>query len=794
MINAPEPLLFIITTGGLFAAGALVPIFSWHRAFIRLSMALALLGSLYALVSGVLFFQAPSDQIPAANLLVSSWVAPQTDAAVQPKLDSGPAGVALNDSSKQAPADCRQAATPGLDTRSMECLPALRWSVRIDRLSAFFLVLIAAFAAIVAVYSIGALEARHFRRQRRGIAIAFNVLVWSTLMVVVSNDVFSLITMLEVMTLSFAYLTLYRHNQYLNASQKVPDSDRRRSARLAPQVYLMVSHTSTVFLVVALILLAINAGSLSFDSLRVAAPSLNPIMATVIFILALVGLGIRAGLTPAHFWVSLVHPASPTTTHALSLGIAIKVAIYLMLRFFFQFLRPEASWGYMLLLAAVGTALTCVWFAIASHDLKTALAYHSVENIGIIGVGIGVALVYQGAAMSATSNAAALPIAADAFWLGPAFPSDTARWLATLGLVAALYHLLNHAVFKGLLYLCTGAIDNLTNQVVDMEKLGGLIKIYRWTATCFLIGAIAIAGFPPLNGFVSEWLTLQALLYSLGTLPAGHLTTVLILVACLALLVASFALTAFCFLKIVGMTLLGTPRTSAAERESWSAHDAPWTMRLTMALMAVMCLILGLLPALFVRQIASIAEELIGGVTPIQPAPTPWLLERLMPQQVINLYLSPPAHASLQVAHLMAIFVLLWLTVIVLRLRNHRTLKPPAPWNGATPYEPAQMQLTSASLSYLIRSSIGGAAEQPTEARQPDYLPARLILSRSEIYPQAVFEFLRIALNRATKWLLVRSTWLGRVFQNGDLRRYLLYIFLVTIATLLSFLILEGMR
>lgn len=655
-------------------------------------------------------------------------------------------------------------------------LPDLQLELRVDRLAAFFIVLIGVFAAIVAIYCFGALTAAHYLRRRRAIAAAFALFVWSTLLVVVANDVFSLMAALELMTLAFSFLTLYKHYHYLDDPASTPDAEAVQNAWLAPRVYLIVSHTSTVLLGVALLLLAINAKSLSFDELRKSeyTHALSAEMATTIFLLVLLGTGIRAGLLPFHFWVPLVHPASPTTTHAFSLGIAIKVAIYLMLRCFFQFLVPQSFWGYIVLLIAGGTALVSVWYAIASHDLKTALAYHSVENIGIIVAGVGVALI---------------------FYADPTAPSVTnpmAQWITALALVAALYHLLNHAVFKGLLYLCTGAIDHLTGQIVEIERLGGLFKRYPKTAAAFLVGALAIAGFPPLNGFVSEWLTLQALLHSLSV-QHGQIGGVIILLIGLVLLVAAFALTAFCFLKIVGLALLGPPRADAETQAQWSKHDAPPTMIAMMVLLVALCLALGVMPGFVVTWLTGVVATILNsGDVVISVPPQGWSsawveLSLRLPPTTTNASQPPP---TLPIFSFLLVSLILGIVVLLLRLmkRQRRTLRPDEAWAGGTPPAQAHTWSSGASLSYMIRANLGGDPTRPLSDRVPIRIPFRFALSESDTYPQRVVEIFRVALNYGTDRILRWSEWLGGRIQNGDLRSYLLYIFLAAATVLAIFL------
>lgn len=700
--------VFVLVLSALYGLGFLAPVVARGRRFaVEASLLCGLLGS--ALAAGVTGGIACGllSPLPAGAILRSPWVA------------AGP-------------------------------VRELYWEVQVDRLAAFFGLLIGGFAALVALYSFAALRAGHYRAQARHIASGFNLFVWFTLLVVFASHGFALLIALEAMTLAFGYLTLYKH-VYYEVEGHPATGEQRKNARLAPQVYLIVSHTSTACLLVAVSLLALRAHSLSFTAWIAHARDPGPAFAWAVFLLALAGLGIRAGLVPAHFWVALVHPASPTPTHALSLGIAIKVAVYLMYRFFFQFLSPTPAWGYIVLILAALTALINVWYAIASHDLKTALAYHSIENIGIIVAPIGLAMIFGAA------------------------PGATARWLACLALTASLYHTLNHAVFKGLLYMATGAIDNLTAGVVELNRLGGLIKLYPWTSGAFLCGAFAIAGFPPLNGFVSEWLTLQALLRGMAELRTSGLG-VLALVGGLLLLVAAFALTAFCFYKLVGLALLGLPRTSPSERTGWQKGEASGAMLAAMGVLALLCLLLGVLPGQIAPWLAGLAGELGYDVALAQPM---WSGLNLTPVAV-------PDRPALPLAALLGVAV--GLLALSLALRPGRRARRPAwPWNCGAPLDAATMQPTAASLSDLIRHLVTDPARPPAGIHE--YLPARFVLSESPIYPQAVYESFRQMYNRWIGWLLARSEGLGLAIQGGDIRRYLSYIFMANLIALLLFLL-----
>jgi hydrogenase-4 component B len=711
----PAAPAFVLALTALFGLGFLVPIlFPARRATLAVALSFGLAGSLLAaaVTAAVAFGLRP--ELPAAALTGSNW------------LEFGP-------------------------------IRELSWLVQVDRLAAFFGLLVSGFAALVAVYSFPALRAPQYHGQRERIAAAFNLFVWSTLVVVFVADGFSLLISLEVMTLAFGYLALYKHTYTeIEGHSDSVSEEARKSARLAPQVYLIVSHTSTVFLLVAISLLALSSRSLSYAAWMNGARDLVGWVPHAVFLLAFAGLAIRAGLTPAHFWVSLVHPASPTPTHAFSLGIAIKVAVYLMIRFFFQFLEPQLSWGFVLLLAGGITAVVNVWYAISSHDLKTALAYHSIENIGIIVAPLGAAIILGGQA------------------------GEAARGFAGLALTASLYHTLNHAVFKGLLYMATGAIDNATGGVVEIDRLGGLIKLYPWTSAAFLVGAVAISGLPPLNGFVSEWLALQSLLRGMAAARSAHPAASLALLAGMLLLVAAFALTVFCFYKLAGLALLGQPRLPETERRVWQGRDAAAPMLAVMGVLALLCLGLGLLPGVVTPWLAGLTAPLAHGWPIAAPGWSELTLSPLGLRDTPQL----PVLAAFGIASLLV-------AASVLLRPGKDARRPALPWNYATPFDPATMQPTSASLSDLVRR----LPARPAAAEPPgrEVLPATFVLSESDVYPQSGREVFRVALNAAIGRLLAASEWTGRRAQGGDIRQYLGYIFAANLLTLLLFLIVEAL-
>lgn len=630
--------------------------------------------------------------------------------------------------------------------------PPFRLDLFIDRLSAFFLLLTGLLSAGVALYSFTWLQNKYDQHRIAGI---YNLFVLFTLFLLVINDVYFFLLLLECMTLAFSYLTLYRHNTLLNQENFAPKE--MAAAKLAFKVYLIFSHVGVIFIMTAFILMALFAHSFSFDALRELNLSNQPVLGNTIFLLALAGFGIKGGFVGAHPWVSMVHPYSPTTTHALTLGLIIKVsAFYMLIRVLFEFLSPIAWWwGWLMLLAAGLTAVVGVFYAITSRDLKTALSNHSVENIGIILAGIGLALLYS--------------------------PQGIASSLAVLALVAGLYHLLNHTVFKGLLYLCTGAIENRTG-TVSMEELGGLIHRFPWSSVTFLIGAVAIAGFPPFNGFISEWLTLQAIFASLNLFAGVSNPSLLLtgLFAALLMLGIAFGLTALAFVKIAGEALLGAPRRGDLLNKEFKG-DVPWKMRSVLFALAIACLLLGVLPGWVVNQLTPIAQEVLSLDQPgefMGTAPT---------SLTINIATTAESRYTAQLSMLpfLILAALPFLLAILITARRKLLTRGPV-WSCGSSYHPETMQITGGAFAFLTWEWAGEKTSTPstTEEHVPDDVerfPWHLPLSKTRY----VREDFRRALNGVINKLLLAAGRFGEWFQGGDIRGYLGYLFVAFILALI---------
>ncbi len=449
--------------------------------------------------------------------------------------------------------------------------PFASFSVRVDALSALFLFPILGVPALGSIYGLGywpqaALGARAVRLQ-----IFYGLLAASMAMVCAAANAVLFLVAWEVMAIASFLLVL--------------TEDEEPEAQRGAFVYLASAHAGSMALFALFALLAHLAGS--WDFARMAAlPARSP-LAPWIFGLALAGFGLKAGLMPLHFWLPGAHAAAPSHVSAVMSGVLLKVGIYGLLRVTGFFDLPPAGWGIALLVAGAASGVLGVAFALAQHDLKRLLAYHSVENVGIIAMGLGLGL------------------------LGRA-RGDPA--LVLLGFGGGALHVVNHAAFKALLFFGAGAVVHSTH-TREIDELGGLARAMPLTAALFLVGAAAISGLPPLNGFVSEWLVALAsvrTVFDLGSPPHPHFAA---LGAPVLALIGGLA--AACFAKVVGAVFLGTGRSPHAAL----AKEPPRSMLLPMAVLAAACVAIGLFPALLVPALAKAASQW-SGLAPGLLAPT----------------------------------------------------------------------------------------------------------------------------------------------------------------------------
>ncbi len=593
-----------------------------------------------------------------------------------------------------------------------------RLGFAVDRLSAWFLLVLALLAIPIAIYSLGYVAHGALRRRSAFLGVCFSVLVGTVEMVFAAGGVIAFLFAWELMTLANAALVTTEHES----------AESRRAAFL----YLAMSHVATGCLIAGFLLVSAFTGSLGLP--QTAGSALSGRTRGLVFVLFFAGFGIKAGAIPLHVWLPEAHPAAPSNVSAVMSSVMIKTGIYGLFRVCaFGLGPPPLSWGVVVLLCGGVSAILGVLYALMQHDLKRLLAYHSIENIGIILLGLG-------AGMMALSSGR--------------------PGLAAVGFAASLYHVLNHAVFKGLLFLSAGGVVMATG-TRHIEEMGGLVKRMPWTALFFLVGAAAISGLPLLNGFVSEWLLFQAFLFGFHLSPSA-LVRFLFPVAG-AVLALTTALAAACFVKAFGITFLARSRGEGAEK----AHESPWVMLGPQAFLAGMCLVLGLLPGGVLG--------LLQGVTASLPGVRP------DPEMVRGLFAIAPGPGNFDhlASPLVALSVLLALGLAsVLSLGARHPVRRAPTW-GCGGELSARTEYTATAFSkplMMIFSAIYRPTREVSRVGVAPYFPSE-VRYRAEIEP--TFErFVYGPLTRGVLGVAERM----KVIQAGSLHAYLAYVIALVVS------------
>ena len=546
-------------------------------------------------------------------------------------------------------------------------LPWLGAHFRLDPLAAAFLLVVNLGAATASLYGLG--YGRHERAPGRVLPF-FPAFLAGMNLVVLADDAFMFLASWEFMSLSSWALVMAHHRQPGNAR--------------AGYIYLLMASFGTMSLLLGFGLLAGPDGGYAFDAIRNS--HFSAIVGAAVLGLALLGAGSKAGLVPLHVWLPLAHPAAPSHVSALMSGVMTKVAVYGFVRIVFDLMGPPAwGWGAVVLLLGGITAALGVLHALMEHDLKRLLAYHTVENIGIIFIGLGLAL---------------------------AFRANDMGGAAALAMTAALFHVFNHSVFKSLLFFGSGAVLNATGER-DMEHLGGLIHRMPYTAFAFLIGSAAISALPPFNGFVSEWLTFQAILLS-PQLPQWVLKFLAPAIG--ALLALSAALAAACFVKAFGITFLGRPRTGVAQ----NARETDVFSLYAMFALVVLCLVAGILPGYFIDALAPVVQMVVGA--------------QLQHQSALSWFTIVPIAESRSSYNGLLLFILIavaaYLAIYVIHRWASHTIRRSAPWDCGFPNTSPATQYTAGSFAQPIRRVFGSfvfrAREEIHMAPPGELRPARM--------------------------------------------------------------------
>ncbi len=545
-------------------------------------------------------------------------------------------------------------------------LPWVGARFRIDSLTAFFQIVINLGASAASLYALGYGE--HEAAPGRVLPFYPAFLAGMNL-VLLADDAFSFLIAWEFMSLSSWALVVAHHRDHENTR--------------AGYIYILMASFGTFALLLAFGLLAGPGGEYGFSEIR-GAPRAAWLPGMVLG-LVLIGAGSKAGLVPLHVWLPLAHPAAPSHVSALMSGVMTKVAIYGFIRIVFDLLGPP-DWWWSIVVLALGsaTAVLGVLYALLQRDLKRLLAYSTVENVGIIFIGLGLAL---------------------------AFKSNGMGGAAALAFTAALLHVLNHSLFKSLLFFGAGAVLTSTGER-DIEKLGGLIQPMPHTAFLFLGGCLAISALPPLNGFVSEWMLFQAILLS-PDLPQWGLK--LMVPAAGAMLALGAALSAACFVRAFGITFLGRPRSTVAA----SARETDLFSRIGMGVLLAACLLAGLLPGVVIDAIAPVVQALIGVRMPIQTS-SPWL-------SVVPIAESRSSYNGLLVFGFIALSTIIAVQVIH-RFASNALRRGPA-WDCGYPEPSPAAQYTADSFAQPVRrvfSEVFRAREHVDMPAPGDPRPARI--------------------------------------------------------------------
>ncbi len=607
-------------------------------------------------------------------------------------------------------------------------IPFLTFALRLDPLAAFFVLTISLAGLAASIYAQGYVSEYADRASIGVVGSLLNGFVLSMTLVVLADNGFFFLILWEVMSLLSYVLVVTEHE--------------RPGVREAGLFYLIMTHVGTAFIILTFVIFSQEAGSFSFDDFRHPDQRLPDGLRSIAFFTALIGFGAKAGIVPLHVWLPYAHPAAPAHISALMSGVMIKTAVYALIRVYFDFLEGVFPWwwGFTVLSIGAVSALLGVMYALMEHDLKSLLAFHSVENIGIILLGIGAGMIFH------------------AYGL---------HELAALGLLAGLYHTINHAMFKALLFLGAGAVQFATH-TRDIEEYGGLLRRMPWTGLFFLVGAVSIAALPPTNGFVSEWLVFQSLFLSVQ-LPTLLLKLMLPIAA--AILALTGALALVCFAKAFGMAFLAQPRSGHARQ----AVEVPVSMRVGMGILAGSCVLLGLAPMLVVPLLDRVTGPLTGvAISEKVLALDGWVVA---PVTVEFSSISTPVLAALLVgAGLLGL-------LIARRLGKGVPARYTRTWGCGLPLTP-RMEYTATGFVQPIKQ-VFEMVYQPTVKLEREFLEQSkyfLRHHRVEFHTEPIFE---TYLYRPVVRTLLAIAERLRVIQVGSLHLYLTYIFVTLVLLLL---------
>ncbi len=597
----------------------------------------------------------------------------------------------------------------------------------VDRFSAFFFLIISSVSMAASLFALGYVREYQNKKSLALLGFFYNSFILAMLLVVSVQNAFYFLFFWEWMSLASYFLVIFEHE--------------RPEARSAGTLYLIMTHAGTALIATAFWLLFLKTGSFSFEAFRAAGGSFSPGFKNAVFIAAFIGFGTKAGVIPLHIWLPQAHPQAPSHVSALMSGVMIKTAIYAFLRFLFEFLgETPAWWGPAVLIVAILSTLLGILYALMENDLKRLLAFSSIENIGIILLGLGMALVFK---------------------------TLHQPFYMVFALIAALYHVINHAFFKGLLFLGAGAILSRTH-TRNMEYLGGLIRKMPQTSIYFLIGAMAISALPPLNGFVSEWLIFISLLFGFSSMNVSMHFFLPILAALLGF---AGALAATCFIKAFGISFLGRARSE----EAVHAQEVNASMQWGMGILALGCLGLGL-AAPWVISILLKTIQTLSGVH---------FTGKIVTQQI---FLRAPSGLS-QISPLVAAGILssfFLASVFLFKMMSGKQKVRLSPsWDCGLPGLEPRMQYTSTGYSKPLRR-IFSFLYQPTRRVELED-EGHELLRTAQRFESKITHPVDEWVYRPLAGFISALSRKAKKIQTGHIQLYLSYIFITLILLLLFF-------
>jgi len=608
--------------------------------------------------------------------------------------------------------------------------PLLSLAMHIDMLSALFIFIISLIALFCSIYGIG--YVKHFYKKYNIGTLGFFYhlfIAGMVLVVTASNGIFFLIAW-EIMSVASYFLVVYDRNDENNVK--------------AGFLYLVMTHVGTAFIIAAFLLLYKYTGSFDFEVIKSAVTFIPSSIKNTIFVLSMVGFGVKAGIIPFHIWLPAAHPAAPSHISALMSGVMIKTGVFMMMRLFLDILQPAPVWwGLVVLFVGATSSLLGVLYALTEHDIKRLLAYHSIENIGIILLGLGSALTFSSLGM--------LP-------------------LALLSLVAALFHTVNHAIFKSLLFLSAGSVINQMH-TRNMEEYGGLIKYMPHTAFFFLIGSMAISALPPFNGFFSEWLTFQSLFQGIIALDSSA-RWVFILAAGALAFTGGLALT--CFVKAFGATFLARPRSAEVSH----AKESSFPLLAAMGALAALSLLFGL----FSGPVTLFLETIGKSFSIFQSAPSLLSLPRGHVLTVGSGFASVSGLAFL-VLFTVAIFIVVW--IIRSAINKKQKIKIGATWDCGTDLT-SRMEITATGFARSIVLIFKGVLK-PSIQHEIEYHDAETrYMPKSRTVILGVRDVHQAYFYRPLHKVVATLAEQTKNIQSGNINTYISYIFIALLIVLFA--------